>query len=86
MANYIATANESYDFPYHRHDLSLISETVKHKQQTPGPTFEQTKSHISDKGIETDIALENNQIHDRFSGCFIVRILGKIIVEITVYF
>ncbi|MBL7105883.1 MAG: hypothetical protein ISS18_16280, partial [Bacteroidales bacterium] len=30
--------------PYHSHDLSLISETVKHKQQTPGATFEQTKS------------------------------------------
>ena len=50
--------------PYHSHDLSLISETVKHKQQTPGATFEQTKSFISNKGIETDISLENNQIND----------------------
>jgi len=50
--------------PYHRHDLSLISETVKHKQQTPGASFEQTKSFISNKGIDTDIALENNQIND----------------------
>jgi len=49
--------------PYHSHDLNLIFETVKHKQQQ-STTFEQTKSHISDKGIETDIALENNQIHD----------------------
>ena len=50
--------------PYHGHDLSLISETVKHKQQTPGASFEQTKSYISNKGIETDISLENNQIND----------------------
>ena len=49
--------------PYHSHDLNLIFETVKHIQQQ-STTFEQTKSHISDKGIETDIALENNQIHD----------------------
>jgi hypothetical protein len=50
--------------PYHSHDLSLISETVKHKQQTPGATFEQSKSYISNKGIDTDISLENNQIND----------------------
>ena len=49
--------------PYHSHDLNLIFETVKQIQQQ-STTFEQTKSHISDKGIETDIALENNQIKD----------------------
>jgi len=50
--------------PYHSHDLNLISETVKHKQQQEGTTFENVKSYISDKGIDTDIALENNQIND----------------------
>jgi hypothetical protein len=48
--------------PYHSHDLNLISATVKHQQQQSDTTFEQTKSYISDKGIETDIDLENNQI------------------------
>lgn len=48
--------------PYRSHDLNLISATVKHKQQKSGTTFEQTKSFISDKGIETDICLENNHI------------------------
>ena len=47
--------------PYHNSDLNLVSETVKYKQQ-PETTFEQTKSYISDKGQQTDIDLENNQI------------------------
>jgi hypothetical protein len=50
--------------PYHSHDLNLILETVKHKRQQQGATFEHIKSFISDRGIKTDIALENNQIHD----------------------
>jgi len=50
--------------PYHSHDLNLISETVKYKQQTPDTSFENVKNYISDKGIETDITLENNQIKD----------------------
>ena len=50
--------------PYHSHDSNLISETVKYKQQQSDTTFEHVKSFISDKGIETDIALENNQIKD----------------------
>ena len=50
--------------PYHSRDLDLISETVKHKHQQETTTFEKTKSFISNKGIDTDISLENNQIND----------------------
>jgi len=49
--------------PYHIHDLNLMLETMKYQHQTE-VTFEQTKSFISDKGLNTDISLENNQIHD----------------------
>ncbi len=49
--------------PYHHHDLDLIFETVIYQQQNEG-SCEQVKNFISDKGIETDIALENNQIKD----------------------
>ena len=47
--------------PYHSHDLNLFFDTVSYHHQND-ITFEQTKSYISDKGIETDIPLENNQI------------------------
>lgn len=47
--------------PYHSNDLNLVSETVKYKQQ-PETTFEQTKTHISDKAHQPNIDLENGQI------------------------
>jgi len=49
--------------PYHRHDLNVALDTVSFKSKV-GTTFEQTKSYISANGIDTDISLENNQIHD----------------------
>jgi len=49
--------------PYHSYDLNLIFDTVNYQHQND-VTFEQTKNYISDKGIETDISLENNQIND----------------------
>ena len=39
--------------PYHSNDLNLALDTVNFKSQV-GTTFEQTKSYISDKGIEIE--------------------------------
>jgi hypothetical protein len=47
--------------PYHRHDLNLVAETVKYKQQA-GTSYEQTKSYIIDHAQQPDIDLENKQI------------------------
>jgi hypothetical protein len=49
--------------PYHRHALNIIVDTVNiHHHQ--GASLEQTKRVISSNGINNDIPLENNQIHD----------------------
>jgi hypothetical protein len=54
--------------PYHRHGLTVMLETVSfHHRQSA--TIEQTKSFISDKGIDTDMSLENNQIKDFLKLC-----------------
>ena len=49
--------------PYHRHGLNIIVDTVNflHHQ---GASLEQTKRFISGNGVNNDIPLENNQIHD----------------------
>ena len=49
--------------PYHRHGLNVNVDTVNFHQQN-GSRFVQTKDSISDKGVNTDIPLENNHIHD----------------------
>lgn len=49
--------------PYHRHGLNVIVDTVNfHHHQSA--SLEQTKSYISRNGVNNDIPLENNQIHD----------------------
>jgi len=47
--------------PYHQHALEVMFETVK--QQQTGQTLTQTQDHISQMGVDTDIALEKKQIH-----------------------
>ena len=49
--------------PYHRHGLNVIVDTVNFHHHR-GASFEQTKSYISSNGINNDIPLENNHIHD----------------------
>ncbi len=49
--------------PYHRHGLNVIVDTVNFHHHN-GSSFEQTKSFISSNGVDTDIPLENNHIHD----------------------
>lgn len=49
--------------PYHRHGLNLIVDTVNFHHHH-GASLEQTKSFISSSGVDTDIPLENNHIHD----------------------
>ena len=50
--------------PYHKHDLNLMLETLNYQSRQVKSTLEKTKIFISEKGIETDISLENNQIYD----------------------
>lgn len=47
--------------PYHQHALEVMFETVK--QQQTGQTLTQTQDHISQMGVDTDIALEKKQLH-----------------------
>lgn len=49
--------------PYHRHGLNVIVDTVNFHHHN-GTTLEQTKGFISSNGVDTDIPLENNHIHD----------------------
>lgn len=49
--------------PYHRHGLNLIVATVNFHHHH-GASLEQTKSFISSNGVDNDIPLENNHIHD----------------------
>ena len=49
--------------PYHRHGLNLIVDTVNFHHHH-GASLEQTKSFISSNGVDTDIPLENNHIHN----------------------
>jgi hypothetical protein len=49
--------------PYHRHGLNVIVDTVNfHHHQSA--SLEQTKRFISGRGVNNDIPLENNHIHD----------------------
>jgi hypothetical protein len=62
--------------PYHRHGLNVIVDTVNfHHHQ--GASFEQTKGFISSNGVDTDIPLENNQIHA------FMKILTHALVKLT---
>jgi hypothetical protein len=61
--------------PYHRHGLNIIVDTVNFHHQ--GASFEQTKRFISSNGVNTDIPLENNQIHD------FMKILAHALVKLT---
>jgi hypothetical protein len=49
--------------PYHRHGLNVIVDTVNFYHHH-GSSFEKTKNFISSNGVDTDISLENNHIHD----------------------
>jgi len=49
--------------PYRQSDLKMMHDTLKFSHKT-GKTFQQTKLHISNMGIQTDIPLENKQIRD----------------------
>ncbi len=49
--------------PYHRHGLNVIVDIVNFHHHN-GSSLVQTKDFISDKGVNTDLPLENNQIHD----------------------
>jgi hypothetical protein len=49
--------------PYHRHGLNVIIDSVNFHHQH-GASFEQTKTFISSNGVDTDIPLQNNHIHD----------------------
>ncbi len=49
--------------PYHSHGLNVIVDIVNFHHHN-GSSFVQTKDFISDKGVNTDLPLENNQIHD----------------------
>jgi len=49
--------------PYHRHGLNFIVDTVNfHHRQ--GTSLERTKRLMSDMGVNDDLSLENNHIHD----------------------
>jgi len=49
--------------PYHRQGLNVIVDIVNFHHHN-GSSLVQTKDFISDKGVNTDLPLENNQIHD----------------------
>lgn len=49
--------------PYHRHGLNVIVDTVDFHHHH-GSSLVQTKDFISSNGVDSDIPLENNQIHD----------------------
>lgn len=49
--------------PYRRHGLNVIVDTVNFHHHN-GSSLVQTKDFISDKGVNSDLPLENNQIHD----------------------
>lgn len=49
--------------PYHRHGLNVIVDTVNFHHHH-GCSLVQTKDFISGKGVNTDLPLENNHIHD----------------------
>ncbi len=49
--------------PYYSHGLNVIFDTVNFHHHN-GTTLEQTKGFISENGVDTDIPLENNQIHN----------------------
>lgn len=62
--------------PYHRHGLNIIVDTVNfHHHQ--GASLEQTKRFISGNGINNDIPLENNQIHD------FMKIMAQAYIKLT---
>ncbi len=62
--------------PYHRHGLNVIVDTVNFHHHN-GTIFEQTKSFISSNGVDTDISLENNQIHD------FMKIFSQALLKLT---
>jgi len=49
--------------PYHRHGLNFIFNTVNFHHYNSS-SLVQTKDFISVKGVDTDLPLENNQIHN----------------------
>ena len=49
--------------PYRRHGLNIIVDTVNFHHHN-GSSLVQTKDFISDRGVNSDLPLENNQIHD----------------------
>ena len=49
--------------PYHRHGLNVIVDIVNFHHHN-GSSLVQTKDFISSNGVDTDIPLENNHIHD----------------------
>ncbi len=62
--------------PYHRHGLNIIVDTVNFHHHN-GTTLEQTKAFISSNGVDTDIPLENNQIHD------FMKIFSQALLKLT---
>ncbi len=59
--------------PYHQHGIDCIFDTVKYRNEKER-TLEGTKKFIGNKGISTDLPLENIQIYafeDRFLEAFI---------------
>ena len=62
--------------PYHRHGLNVIVDTVNFHRHH-GASLEQTKSFISSSGVNTDIPLENNQIHD------FMKIITQALLKLT---
>lgn len=49
--------------PYHRHGLTVIVDTMNFHHHN-GFSLVQTKDFISDRGVDSDLPLENNHIHD----------------------
>lgn len=54
--------------PYHRHGLNVMVDTVNFHHHH-GFSLAQTKDFISDQGVNSDLPLENNHIHDFMRIC-----------------
>jgi hypothetical protein len=74
--------------PYHQHGIDCIFDTIKYRNEKER-SLEDTKKFIGNKGISTDLPLENIQIHtfeNRFLEAFIklnsiVEIKNMIIIS-----
>ncbi len=62
--------------PYHRHGLNVIVDTVNFHHHN-GSSLVQTKDFISSNGVDTDIPLENNHIHD------VMNIFSQALLKLT---